>query len=111
MKNLKFTPGPWTPNFKPKHEHIVIENELNEYICVLPLNKSSMLDKENANALLIAAAPEMLKALIDNDELFCNICVHFNPQHKNCKSCDDRDERIKIIEKATGLKIDEITGE
>ena len=111
MKNLKHTPGPWNQNIKPKYEHIVIENELNEYICVLPLNKLSMNDKENANARLIAAAPEMIEALIDNDELFCTICIHFNPQHKNCKSCDDRDDRIKIIEKATVLKIDEIIGD
>ena len=72
--------------------------------------KYDRMDEAKANGLLIATAPEMIEALIEADFNICMACKRLNPHHENCNHCDDRDERIKIIEKATGLKIDEIIG-
>ena len=61
-----------------------------------------------ANAMLYAASSDMLKALIESDITICELCKRLNPQHKNCISCQDREKRIKLIERATGMKIGEV---
>jgi hypothetical protein len=65
-------------------------------------------EKREANACLVSCAPEMLEALIKQYLEFCKPCKKCNPEYANCYSCEDQDELKIIIEKATGLKIEEV---
>ena len=58
--------------------------------------------REDDNAHLIAAAPNMYEALKEADTLICELCVRLNPQHENCTSCAERESRLKAIAKAEG---------
>ena len=97
MNNLKHTPGPWMviecdddaewlrlPYFYVQNENLDIAE-------IHDCDDMSLAEAE-ANARLIAAAPEMLESLI-------NCCMDEN------WSAEDV---YKIIEKATGLSIEEV---
>jgi hypothetical protein len=66
------------------------------------------LNEDEANAHLIAAAPELYKELVEADRVICELCYIVNPQHATadygvgCKSCEDRDRRLVAIGKAEG---------
>lgn len=68
MKEFKGTPGPWRvteiddDNLSEMSSTMIIASEL-VVACVGPSNKTQLGDDKN-NALLIAAAPELLEALI-----------------------------------------------
>lgn len=103
MKNkLKHTPGPWRCN-----ENVYVMNSVGETICILysPKTEEDLKNAKN-NARLIAAAPEMLEALKDNVRNFIdrlkslyNVKFDFNN--------DTKTRDMKIIEKATGMKIED----
>lgn len=122
MKKLKHTPGPWKFNDYYK----CVQNLYQELvgICHFPKNNNFKND-----ACLIAAAPEMLEALIDFQNydtiefleyLFnegVNIFKDFDKYNKQefaiviigfYKGWKKRKIHNEIIEKATGLKIEDI---
>lgn len=57
---------------------------------------------EKANAQLIASAPDLHKELLEADEVICELCKRLNPQHEDCTSCQDRENRLKVLAKAEG---------
>lgn len=59
-------------------------------------------DETQANAHLIAAAPDLYEELLDADQAICGLCKLLNPQHENCTSCEDRNSRLKALAKAEG---------
>lgn len=64
MNTVKHTPGPWTnPSDKNIPQHIIHHEGLNGYstVCYMHLHNDPQLTE--ANAKLIAAAPELLEAL------------------------------------------------
>ncbi len=92
---MKHTPGPWLLDWHNPNERIVLsyhriegdERELPYHIVIVPYASESKLDK--ANARLIAAAPDLLKA--------CQVAI-------DALGCDrtrqDRLEAQKIINAA-----------
>ena len=64
MTTLKHTPGPWTVNAWPqRHDEIRIGAVGTPLICAIMVRDVSI-NEQKANARLIAAAPELLEALI-----------------------------------------------
>lgn len=64
----KFTPGPWnrTPGERAKHDQSagITGGDNGHYIaCALDMNRTDKDDEVEANARLIATAPELLEAL------------------------------------------------
>lgn len=123
MTKLKHTPGPWSTaeiddytillrskwseENKPGSSdgygsclgiHISEFKHQNDNPCVS--KKTAM-----ANAILCAAAPEMLEVLIEFCEVNCTECNIACGTH--CSLYDSKN----IIERATGLKIEEILNE
>ena len=52
----------------------------------------------------LASAPDLCEGLKDALQEICRLCVRLNPQHENCKSCEDMTERRKALAKAEGKK-------
>ena len=113
---MKHAPGPWqigtwgehTPH-EIKTYDILIE-DINEDADIAHAQKRYTKEQTEANARLIAVAPDMLNVLIEFCEDNCNDCDF---------TCDDDSEFVtfcglksakKIIEKATGMKIKEVLG-
>lgn len=88
----KHTPGPWIgagPSFGdplPRYTTVIVtewEESDNLVICELPFNHHD--DENEANARLIAAAPELLealKALIEN----VGSCICYDESERECKA-------------------------
>lgn len=93
MSKLQHTPGPWKYDDDPLRMRIHSEFD-HDIVCHMVGNSaSSMIQKreiKNANARLIAAAPEMLEALIT---------YYLESEYEFIAD---------IIERATGLKIEEV---
>jgi len=103
MNNLNHTPAPW--------QYLSNDREREYKFFVYNAAYSRWAIAENmreTDARLIAAAPEMLEALIKQYISFCAPCKKCNPQHENCYSCESQEELQKLIEKATGLTIEEV---
>lgn len=63
MSNAKHTPGPWTAN-EDCSNATDIQGPAGESICsVMNASQEDLTDEDQANALAIVAAPEMLDAL------------------------------------------------
>jgi hypothetical protein len=64
MNETKFTPGPWMP--PASHKDLTVwatKNDRTEMIASASTNQWCKEDEANANAKLIAAAPDLLEAL------------------------------------------------
>jgi hypothetical protein len=98
----KHTPGPW------RHEGTfdsVVRGADNSYVAVSSgYQKGGWVSLTQANARLIAAAPEMLEALIEAYKI--NNHWGANNYHKWSDSFEET--VVKIIERATGLSIEEV---
>jgi len=61
--------------------------------------------EEEANANLIAAAPDMYEALEEADREICELCKRLNPQHatadngKGCNYCQGRETRYQALKR------------
>lgn len=102
MSETKFTPGPWAA-CKIEHYHPKLigetccvkigENIIElDYIGVGHENKDY--EQSEANAALIAAAPELYKEL----EKHCALCMMMHPDCEGCEICDTG----KVLKKARG---------
>ena len=119
MSEPKFTKGPWAL-LSPWKTIITIEPDkhkargmavdpvadMREYATIIAdtEHSSHRVSKETqqANAHLIAAAPEMYDALEEDADTICVLCKRLNPQHENCTSCVDMDRRRFLLAKARG---------
>ena len=124
MKNLKHTPGPWkwvwADAETPRLEGNIYYNDMNPVIvlqgydcgCKGDARKVCPLHPSDADKKLIEAAPEMIEALIKDFKtmfyFYDNGYVEDDLSKNYEKMMNDRQA---LIEKATGLKIDEIIGE
>jgi hypothetical protein len=109
MNGFKHTPGPWEYDSQPHHIRIESENTIICYI--IGDSVSSRLNSQNiidANATLIAAAPEMLDALIAQYRYNQWKCTHCMEDEINCKKLKCVINNAKnIIQRATGMTIDD----
>ena len=97
---LKHTPGPWIPERDDNEGIIFILDDEGEDICLITNDESIFSEADEANARLIAAAPEMLDALI-------RLIKTIRSFQRNIK----HDYAIEVIEKATGLKYEEVSND
>jgi hypothetical protein len=109
MSKLQHTPGPWKIGTPPPNgeQTIGLDNGLMIAISTTGDNIDS-----KANAHLIAAAPEMLEALITTYKAF-NTDGHEHDCGQPCEGCECFSSCPNItvkqaIEKATGMSIEEI---
>lgn len=116
FKKLGITPGPWEVNLRTEAATIWKENKMLfkargwEHLTeVTGLNNYVACKIQDANTRLAASAPEMLEALIEMCEDRCHTCRRFNPQHKDCRTCNDIEIGRAVIEKATGKSWAEIS--
>ena len=63
MSEFKGTPGPWTVNLENPRWQIVTDRAISGLRLPVAICNSSLLNDDEANAALIAAAPELLEAL------------------------------------------------
>ena len=93
MSEEKFTPGPWVayPHLR-RRNHTEISTDEPPVISVASVY--GVKNQKMANALLIAAAPELYKEL----EKHCSLCVMRHPEREKCKLCETR----KVLRKARG---------
>ena len=63
------------------------------------------LDESEANAQLIASAPDLHTEVVEADKVICQLCKRLNPQHaqtpfrEGCNSCEERESRLKALAK------------
>jgi hypothetical protein len=111
MSKLNHTPGPWAIERNDKN-HPVIMSADDETIC-LPIVSLPMIGHIESNASLIAAAPDMLDALIESYKFYREAIVDYGPCDHAVNICIcpiiRQTEKIQeIIESATGLPIEEV---
>lgn len=102
MSEEKFTQGPWRA-CKIKHYHPQLIGEtccvkIGENIIELDYigfgHENKDYEQWEANAALIAAAPELYKEL----EKHCALCMMMHPDCEGCEICDTG----KVLKKARG---------
>jgi hypothetical protein len=98
MSKLKHTPGPWDFMYSSRFKVNVYSESTHATVCNLKKT-----DRDVTDARLIAAAPEMIEALI---ELWIAMDLYLS----NESSSSDKEFPLTktIIEKATGQKIEEL---
>ena len=106
MNKLKHTPGPWEVKKGGNDINIIIMPEKanigngHKYATCGGMGDT---EEREANVRLIASAPEMLECLIIIYKNFCSDCIE-----TDCDWCSQKDKYRKIIEKATGMSIEDI---
>ena len=101
MSKLKHTPGPWKYTISKIHgRHQISFAKNGSQICLM-WNRGK--EETRANALLCVAAPEMLEAIIN----YMRRIEHT----EEIDSMRSYHEFKKVIEKATGLTIEEVLNE
>lgn len=121
-EQTKHTPGPWQVSrwYQGKIDQTYVSSASKSVCLLMRHDKEEPYgidqEEEQANARLIAAAPEtaeerdrlketnaeLLEALKDSDSSNCWMCKRLNPQHKDCTSCEEHDARLKAIAQAEG---------
>jgi hypothetical protein len=105
MSKLKHTPGPWRVK---QLDDCFIEPK----ICMIPANGCYSYDKLDANARLIAAAPDMLdfliKSCIESIEMWKDDLEDIGRTFSFEEWKITNIEKVSIIESATGQPIEEL---
>lgn len=105
MKTMKHTPGPWV-TYDDDITQVIASDKDRTLRMGCVFHDSKNLDVVQANARLIAAAPEILEALILAYEELLDIARlqdwHSEPFRGKI------DKMTMTIEKATGMKIEEV---
>ena len=102
MSNLKHTPAPWRIERDGWNSCHIMKADTTIWIA----ETSLYYDSAEANARLISCAPEMLEVLINEYKNMCEYCGIEDCEVKdNDKRCGSKMK--EVIEKATGLKIEE----
>jgi len=68
------TPGPWTPDRDPRRGmewNVHILDQRGHAICFMAHSDGASPERDEANAALVAAAPDLLAALQGLDEAYC----------------------------------------
>lgn len=114
MTKLQHTPGPWSKDYKSTKGHIKTLCDIKNHtktVCKYRYNLCEEILPESeieANGLLIAAAPEMLEALIKYYKIIFYKII-FPSYGSNFDLCEIKmSEAKELIEKATGLTIEEV---
>ncbi|HUW46160.1 MAG TPA: hypothetical protein VMW50_10255 [Dehalococcoidia bacterium] len=68
-------------------------------------------ENNTANANLMAASKDLYDELVEADETICQLCKRLNPQHENCTSCGERENRRKAIAKTESNRAEEMEKE
>lgn len=92
----QFTPGPWSILFNDKTKVVLEESGVAIFVADTYAGFTKSDSEQEANAALIAAAPEMYKEL----EKHCALCALRHPEREGCKLCETR----KVLNKARGRK-------
>ena len=91
---MKHTPGPWFVGI-----HGDVWNQKTGGCKIAECNGN--------DANIIAAAPEILDALIKSYKMMCKYCNAVESLCKGSYVCNEKKYRASVIERATGLKIEE----
>lgn len=94
--NEQFTPGPWSILFNDKTKVVLEESGVAIFVADTYAGFTKSDSEQEANAALIAAAPELYKEL----EKHCALCALRHPEREGCKLCETR----KVLNKARGRK-------
>lgn len=92
----QFTPGPWSILFNDKTKVVLEKSGVAIFVADTYAGFTKSNSEQEANAALIAAAPELYKEL----EKHCALCVMRHPEMEKCKLCETR----KVLNKARGRK-------
>ena len=92
----QFTPGPWSILFNYKTKVVLEESGVAIFVADTYAGFTKSDSEQEANAALIAAAPELYKEL----EKHCALCALRHPEREGCKLCETR----KVLNKARGRK-------
>lgn len=92
----QFTPGPWSILFNEKTKVVLEESGVAIFVADTYAGFTKSDSEQEANAALIAAAPELYKEL----EKHCALCALRHPEREGCKLCETR----KVLNKARGRK-------
>ena len=124
--SLKHTPGPWKAKETNKETITIVSpwsdkvkpESCDGYGSYLGIHISEIKHQNDnpcvskmtadANARLIAAAPEMLDALICEYKEMCNVCTLRHGDVCEQDGCPNNTLIKTVIEKATGLTIEEV---
>lgn len=113
MNKFKFTQGDW----KADNTHCRTAINCGEkHVCMVNCGQSIepsrhiSVEEHEANVRLIANAPKLLEVAVYEAQYYCEDCIP--SQRKDCQEsgdiCEEYTERIKLIEAATGMKIEDI---
>lgn len=92
----QFTPGPWSILFNDKTKVVLEKSGVAIFVADTYAGFTKSESEQEANAALIAAAPELYKEL----EKHCALCALRHPECEGCKLCETR----KVLNKARGEK-------
>ncbi len=116
MSKLKHSKGPWVVASDWEGDFIVVDQNDENVAVASGYAGTLSISLDEDNARLIAAAPEMLEALINTvkeskecccDEMF-KLRNLTDPNCAMCNSIHDYDEITALVEKATGMTIEEV---
>lgn len=107
MKKLKHTLGPWIAQYDIVDDIFYVDSDKGDIAQVecIQINDAEI---DEANAYLIAAAPEMLECLIKSFILLQEIDKRYCSVPMTIENFEQREEIRQVIEKVTGMTIEEV---